>query len=90
MKRESLKMSTQSPHFQSRSGMLNHTGGTYSHGGMMDFPRIPATEWNFLTLWNFKVGKSTSEQSLVYEQPILKSQCSGVKKLRLLNQLTNL
>ena len=30
MKRESLNTPTQSPHFQSRSGMLNHTGGTYS------------------------------------------------------------
>ena len=46
MKRESLNTSIQSPHFQSRSGMLNHTGGTYSHGCMMDYPRIPVTEWN--------------------------------------------
>ena len=41
MKRESLKTPTQSPHFQSRSGIFDHTGGTYSHGGMMDYPRIP-------------------------------------------------
>ena len=46
MKRESLNTSIQSLHFQSRSGMLNHTGGTYSHGGMMEYPRIPITEWN--------------------------------------------
>ena len=26
--------------------MLNHTGRTYSHKGMMDYPRIPITEWN--------------------------------------------
>ena len=26
--------------------MLNHTGGTYSHNGMIDYPRIPLTEWN--------------------------------------------
>ena len=25
--------------------MLNHTGGTYSHNGMMDYPRIFFTEW---------------------------------------------
>ena len=40
MKRESLKTSLPSPHFQSRSGLLNHTGGTYSHNGMMDYQRI--------------------------------------------------
>ena len=45
-KRESLNTRTQSPHFQSRSGMLNHTGGPYSHGGIMGYPRIPITEWN--------------------------------------------
>ena len=26
--------------------MLNHTGGTYSHIGMMDYPRVPITDWN--------------------------------------------
>ena len=77
MKRESLNMSTQSPHFQSRSGMLNHTGGTCFLGGMMDDPRIHIMEWNlgkFLTPWNFKAGKSTSELRFVHEQP---SRSSG-------------
>ena len=46
MKRESLNTPSQSPHFQSRSGILDHTGGTYSHVGMMDHPRVPSTEWN--------------------------------------------
>ena len=46
MKRESLNTSVLSPHFQSRSGMLNHIGGIYSHHGMMDYPRIPVLEWN--------------------------------------------
>ena len=53
MQRESLNTSVPSPRFQSRRGMLNHTGGTYSHKGMMDYPRIPVTEWNlvnFLTV----------------------------------------
>ena len=45
---------------------------------------------NSLTLWNFKAGKSTSELGFVYDQPILGSLCSGSKKLRLPNQLTNL
>ena len=33
--------------------MLNHTGETHSHKGMMDYQRIPITEWNlgkFLTV----------------------------------------
>ena len=44
MKRESLNASIPSPHFQSRSGMLNHTGGTYSHNGIIDCPRFPISE----------------------------------------------
>ena len=46
MKRESFKTSIPSPHFQSRSGMLNHIGGTYSRNGVMDYRRIPITGWN--------------------------------------------
>ena len=41
-----VNTSIQPPHFQSRSGMLNHTGGTCPHSGMMDYPRFPFTEWN--------------------------------------------
>ena len=44
----------------------------------------------FLTLCNFKAGKSTSKLRFVWEQQILRSRCSGSKKLRFLNQLTNL
>ena len=44
-KRDSLNAPDQSPHFQGRSGMLNHIVGTYSRGGMMNYPRIPITEW---------------------------------------------
>ena len=46
MKRESLNTSMPSSHFQSRKGMLSHTGGTYSHSGMMDFPRTHIAKWN--------------------------------------------
>ena len=31
---------------QSRNGILNHSGGTFSHSGMMDCPRVPIAEWN--------------------------------------------
>ena len=40
MKRESLTTPTQSPHFQSRSGILDRTSGTYSHVGMMAYSRF--------------------------------------------------
>ena len=46
MKRESFNTPIQSSHFQSRSGILDHTERTYSHVGMMDHPRVPSTEWN--------------------------------------------
>ena len=46
MKRESLNTPTQSPHFQSRSGILDHTGGIHSHVGMMDYRKVSITEWN--------------------------------------------
>ena len=32
------------PRIQSGGGLLNHTGGTYSHGGMIDFTRFPISE----------------------------------------------
>ena len=40
MRREPLTTSMPSPQFQSGGGMLNHVGGTYSHSGMMDYPRF--------------------------------------------------
>ena len=48
MKKESLNTPTQSPHFKNWSGLLNQTGGTYSHGGMMVYPRIAVTAWNLV------------------------------------------
>ena len=43
-KREWLSTLSRSRHFECRSGMLNRTGGTYSHGGMIDHPRFPILE----------------------------------------------
>ena len=34
------------PRFQSGGGLLNHTGGTYSHSGMIDYSRFPMSELN--------------------------------------------
>ena len=53
------------PRFQRGGGLLNHTGGTYSHGDLIDFPSFRSCIWEiFLTLWNFKAGKSTSRLKL--------------------------
>ena len=46
MKRETQNAAIPSHHFQSRRGMLNHTGGYYSHNGMMDYQGIPISELN--------------------------------------------
>ena len=40
MKKESLRTSIPSLHFHSGSGMLQHADETYSHSGIMDYPRI--------------------------------------------------
>ena len=62
MKRESLKTSVPSPHFQRWSGMLDHVGGTYSHNGMMDHRRIPVTGWNLGKIsWRFGISKLESQ-----------------------------
>ena len=85
MRREPQKSSIPVPRFQSGGGLLNRTGGTYSHGGMIDYPRFPISELHrkiFLTRWNFKAGKSTSKLKCVQNQQILISQCTGSKKLR--------
>ena len=44
MRREPLNTSIPLPHFQSGSGMLNHTGGTFAHSGMIDHPTFPISE----------------------------------------------
>ena len=44
MRRETQISSILVPRFQSGGGLFNHTGGTYSHGGMIDYPRFPISE----------------------------------------------
>ena len=91
MKREPL--SVPSPHFESKSCMLDHTGGTSSHNGMMDYPRFPISELHLgkipdsMKVQSWKVNQ-LQDWSL-FEKHILLSQCSGSKKLRLQNQLMN-
>ena len=38
MRREPQNSSIPVPRFQSGGGLLNHTGGTCSHGGTIDYP----------------------------------------------------
>ena len=46
MRREPQNSSTPVPRFQREAGLLNHTGGIYSHSGMIDYPRFPISEWH--------------------------------------------
>ena len=44
MRREPQNSSIPAPRFQSGGGILNHSGGTYSHGGMIDYTSFPISE----------------------------------------------
>ena len=44
MRQEPQNSSILVPRFQSGGGLLNHTGGTYSHEGMIDSTRLPISE----------------------------------------------
>ena len=44
MRREPKKSSILVPRFRSGGGKLNHNGGTYSHGGIIDYTRRPISE----------------------------------------------
>ena len=45
---------------------------------------------SFLTLWNFKAGKSTSKLKYVQNQQILISQCNGPKKVEIAKSIDEL
>ena len=49
MRREPQNSSTPVPRFQKGAGIVDLTGGTYSHNGMMDYPRFP--------IWEMHLGK---------------------------------
>ena len=44
MRREPPNSSIPVPHFQRVAGVYDHTGGTYSHNGVIDYPRFPISE----------------------------------------------
>ena len=80
MRRESQNSSMPVPHFHRRGGKLNHTGGTYSHGGMVGYTRLRISEIHpgkfpdSMEFQSWKVNFKTEVCS--------KSQCNGSKKLR--------
>ena len=91
MRREPQHSSIPVPPFQSESGLLNHTGGTYSHSGVINYPRFPISKLHLgrfpdsMEFQSWKVNFKTEVQN----QQILISQCNGSKKLRWQSQLTN-
>ena len=72
--REPQNSSILVPRFQRGSGILHHTGGTFSHGGMMDYTRFPISENSHygisklesqLQHWSmFKISRSSSHNAL--------------------------
>ena len=44
MRRDPQNSSMPVPRFQREAGVYDHTGGTYSHNGMIDYPRFPISE----------------------------------------------
>ena len=94
MKRASVNTSIQSLHFQGSSGMLNHTGGTYSHRGYDGL-----SEKSFYGMESWKIswlcGISKLEGQLQNWGPSTNSRSSGPYALDqgswdCPNQLTNL
>ena len=44
VKREPQDLSISAPRFKRGAGVFDHTGGTCSHGGVIDYPRFPISE----------------------------------------------
>ena len=89
MRREPQISSISVPRFRRGGGILNHTGGAYSHSGMIDYPRFPIRELHQGTCpetVEFEAAKSTSKLQYVLKQQIFVSQCTGSKKWRLQSQ----
>ena len=83
------------PHFQTRSGKLDHTGGTYSHGGMV---KLSKNSYDRKESWKISWLYGISRLEVYLQNWSLSTNsrssghppCSGSKKLRVPNQLTNL
>ena len=80
-KENRLNTSIPLPHFQSGGGMLNRTGGTYSHSGAMDYLRFPISELHVGKIsWLHGIPKlecQLQEWVLFEKKQIFISQCGG-------------
>ena len=73
-------------------GISRHTGGTCSHGGMMEYPRCPISELHlakFPDSMEFESWKVNFKTEVCAKTANLKSRCHGSQKLREQSQLTN-
>ena len=78
VKREPQNSSIPVPRFQRGAGVLDHTGGTYSHTGMVDYPRFLISEMHlgkFPDSMEFQSWKVNIKTGVC-------SQCTGPKRLR--------
>ena len=93
-KRESLNTSVLSLHFQSRSDMLNHTGGTYAHKIMMRLSENSCFEiksWEISWLYEIsKLENQLQDWGLSQNRRSSDHNVLDQREFRLRNQLTNL
>ena len=59
MRREPKNSSIPVPRFQNRSGIVNNTGGNYSHGGTMAYTRFPISDVRLGKLQSWKCNFRT-------------------------------
>ena len=85
MSREPQNSSTHVPCFLQGAGVFDHTGGTYSHNGMTDYPIFPISELHlgkFPDSMEPQCWKVDFKNEVCSFQPILISRCSGSMKFR--------
>ena len=93
MRREPQNSSIHVPRFQSGAGLLNHSGGTYSHSGMIDFPRFPNSELHLgnvpdsVEFRNWKVNFKTEERSTTADPQITMEWIKEVEIAKSIDEL---
>ena len=61
MRREPQNSSILVPRFQSGGRLLNYTGGTHSHSGMIDYPRFLMSELHLVKFPDYGISKLESQ-----------------------------
>ena len=90
--REPQNSSLPVPRFQRSAGVLDHTGGTYSHNGKIDLPRILVTEWNlgnFPDSMEFRSWKVNFETEVCSKAADRHFTMQWLKGVEIESQLTN-